>query len=199
MVPQRHITLKHLFIDGQKQIGLKFYRDKIIDLCVEALPNIRWSKEFSMPYILNTKQNLELIFKTFRGVARLNCNSFFGNKPILRNGPVNIDHYRKRKIKDGYRPCPEEYLQKPGIKRYSLNTAKTYINCFEAFLQFYKGVELTDIDENDIREYLQTPVKKGLSNSYINQSTKTTEIYTHVANNLFSSIKIPIDSLFLDS
>lgn len=194
MIPLKHITLKHLLIDGQKQIGLKYYPDRVIELCMASLPGICWSNKFGMRYIPNTKQNLELLFKTFRGVAWLNCNSFFSNKPILRNEPLTIEYYRKRRLKEGYRPCPEEYFQKLELKRYSLNTVKTYVNCFEAFLQFHKNTKLLDMNEDDIRVYIKSLVQKGLSNSYINQSINSIKFYYEVVlgmPNRFYSIERP--------
>jgi len=34
----------------------------------------------------------------------------------LNNEPLKIDHYRNRKLRSGYRPCPEEYLLKLELK-----------------------------------------------------------------------------------
>ncbi len=69
MKPNKHITLKHLLIGNQKMIGLQFYPDKVIQALIKELPNPKWSNEFSMVYINNTKENLDQIFDKFRGVA----------------------------------------------------------------------------------------------------------------------------------
>mgnify|MGYP001282980135 FL=1 len=66
---RKYITLKNLIIDKEKCIGLKFFSDKVVQAMVDNLPDIQWSEKFRMNYILNTPENLELIFKTFRGVA----------------------------------------------------------------------------------------------------------------------------------
>ncbi len=50
--PQYAITLKHLLIENQKQIGLKFYPNKVIQALIKELPNPKWSNEFGMVYIL---------------------------------------------------------------------------------------------------------------------------------------------------
>lgn len=65
----KHITLKHLLINNQKVIGIQFYPDKVIQALIKELPNPKWSKEFSMVYIINTKENLTEVFEKFRGVA----------------------------------------------------------------------------------------------------------------------------------
>ncbi len=73
----RSVTLKHLLIKGKRYIGLQFNTDKIIHALVKELPNVRWSNEFNMAYILNSKQNLNEIFDIFSGVVWVNCNYFF--------------------------------------------------------------------------------------------------------------------------
>lgn len=74
---KRHITLKHLLIQEKQCIGLQFNSDKVIQALVKELPTPKWSNEFNMAYIMNTKSNLNLIFEKFRGVAWVNCNYFF--------------------------------------------------------------------------------------------------------------------------
>ena len=69
------LTLKHLLIDDKKQIGLKFYPNKIIQMVVDGFKDIKWSEEFSMHYLTNNKYNLDAIFKSFKGIAWINCKS----------------------------------------------------------------------------------------------------------------------------
>lgn len=69
---RRQITLKHLLINEQKMIGLQFYADKVIHALVKELPNPCWSEKYQMVYVANTKQNLDVIFQKFRGVAWVN-------------------------------------------------------------------------------------------------------------------------------
>ena len=148
-----------------------------------------------MAYIANKKENLDAIFKKFRGIAWINCNHFFPNRPVSQNNkPIGVDWFRKRTLRPGYRPCPEEYLTKLELKKYALSTAKTYISCFEPFLNFYKDVELTKLDENDIRNYLKHLVQAGKSNSYLNQAVNSIKFYYEVVlemPNRFYAIERP--------
>ncbi|PKD17029.1 hypothetical protein APR41_06225 [Salegentibacter salinarum] len=64
---RKYITLKNLILDKEKCIGLKFFTDKVVQAMVNYLPEVKWSEKFRMNYILNTPENLELIFKTLRG------------------------------------------------------------------------------------------------------------------------------------
>lgn len=191
----RHITLKHLFIDETKYIGLKYYPHPAIDAVVNSLPGVSWSSTYSMHYIPNTKDNIGRIFKLFRGIAWVNSGNFFNNKPSHKEkGPISVDFYRKRDLAEGYRSCPEEFLRKLEIKRYSLNTARTYINFFENFINYYSEKSLESIDENDIRNYIQVLVQKGHSHSYLNQAVNSIKFYYEVVMgmpNRFYSIERP--------
>ncbi len=176
-------------------IGLQFHQDKVIQALAKELPNLQWSEEFGMVYIRNTKQNLDLIFEKFRGVAWINCSFFFKDKIINpSNEEVNISWFRKRKTEPGYRVCPESYLQKLELKRYSNNTIRTYVSAFEAFINHYKDLELLDINEHDIRLYLQNLIQQGKSNSYMNQAVNSIKFYYEIVlgmPNRFYTIERP--------
>ena len=197
MTPRtKQITLKHLLIGDVKQIGIQFYPDKIIQALIKGLPLPKWSKEFDMVYLENTKPNLNLVFRTFKGVAWVNCNSFFPNKPIHKGAEtIDVDHYRNRNLVEGHIACPEAYLLKLEIKRYAANTVRTYVSMFELFLNFHKSTELLKLDENDVRTYLQYLVQNKRSNSYINQAVNSIKFYYEIVlgmPNRFYSIERPI-------
>jgi site-specific recombinase XerD len=191
----KHITLKHLLIDESKYIGLKYYPHPAIDGAVNTLPEVTWSEKYSMHYIPNSKDNIGKIFKLFKGVAWVNSGSFFNNKPSHKeNEPISVDSYRKRVLEEGYRSCPEDFLRKLELKKYSLNTARIYINFFERFINYYPDKSLESIDENDIRNYIQLLVQQGRSHSYLNQAVNSIKFYYEVVRgmpNRFYSIERP--------
>lgn len=178
MSQQRNITLYHLFIKNQKQIGLKFYPDKIIQTIIKGLPNARWSNTHHMAYILNTSDNLNLIYNDFKGLAWINGNYFFDKKNDLKAiNPKSINEFRTRKTPEGYIKCPEEFLIKLELKHYAFNTCKSYISLFETFINDHKNKELTEINENDIRIYLQSLVQANKSESYLNLMINSIKFY----------------------
>ena len=192
---EKSITLKHLLIKQQQCIGFQFNIDKVIEALIKQLPDPRWSKEFNMPYIMNTKSNLSLVFEKFRGVAWINCNYFFNDKVLNHeNDDIDIKWFRKRKTKADYRKCPEEYLKKLELKKYANNTVKSYVICFETFINHYKDKELLSLNENDIRNYLQKLIQEKRSNSYINQAINAIKFYYEVVlgmPNRFYAIERP--------
>ncbi|MEQ3796440.1 site-specific tyrosine recombinase/integron integrase [Flavobacteriaceae bacterium MJ-SS4] len=181
MKPNKHITLKHLLVDNNKIIGLKFHSDKVLNSMVKELKGISWNNEFSMFCLPNNKKNLDAIFNLFRGVAWINTNYFF-QKSNSKNLEEEFDvaWFRKRQLPNDYRTCPEPYLDKLELKRYANNTVKTYVSCFERFINYYPNVEVDSLNEQDIRHYLKTLVNKNWSSSYINQSINSIKFYYEI-------------------
>ncbi|MFX0558439.1 site-specific tyrosine recombinase/integron integrase [Maribacter sp. CXY002] len=178
MNAMKSITLYHLMINGQKMIGIKFSPDRLIQGLVKSLPEPKWSEPHQMAYIVNTKRNLGIIFSTFKGLVWINYNRFLSNKPINTNNElVDVAWFRKRKCLPGYRLCPEEYLLKLELKRYANSTVRTYVVFFEMFINHYKNKELTEINESDIRSYLQKLIHRNRSNSYLNQTINAIKFY----------------------
>ncbi|WP_159021481.1 site-specific tyrosine recombinase/integron integrase [Formosa sp. L2A11] len=174
----RNVTLKHLLIKEKRYIGLQFNTDKIIHALVKQLPDVKWSNEFSMAYVVNTKQNLSSIFKIFSGVAWVNCNYFFDQKTINENNaPIDITWFRKREKPKTFRQCPTTYLDKLELKKYANNTVKAYVTAFETFINHYKTKELIQINENDIRHYILKLIQENKSDSYINVTINSIKFY----------------------
>ncbi|WP_178989635.1 site-specific tyrosine recombinase/integron integrase [Winogradskyella schleiferi] len=197
----KNITLKHILIEKKKCIGLQFNSDKVLQALVEGLPNISWCGELGMYYLPNIKTNLDLIFKTFHGVAWVNGNYFFHDKVVNEGNPViKLDKYRKRNHEEGFRACPESYLLKLELKRYSANTVKNYVSSFESFINYFKGKQLEEINELDIRKYLQLLIQDNFSNSQVNLSINSIKFYYEIVlgmPNRFYSIERPIKKKML--
>ena len=191
----KSITLKHLRINQKKCIGIQFSTNKIIQALVDNLPDISWSQEFSMHYVSNNKSNLELIFKTFQGIAWVNGNFFFSEKIVnIDNPKLNLERYRNRRPKDGFKYCPEEYLLKLELKRYSDNTVRNYVSCFESFINYYYDEEPINLNEIDVRKYLQKLIQDEKSNSYVNMAVNSIKFFyetVHGMPNRFYSIERP--------
>jgi len=188
------ITLKHLIINKQKQIGIDFKPHKVIQALIKQLPDVKWSSEFSCVYLKNTTQHINEIFKLFRGVAWVNTNKFYTNK-VIKNGNenLNLDWYRtKVTLKN---KCPENFLQKLELKHYSISTSKTYIYMFETFINYFNSTELLTINERDIKSYILLLTKEDRSKSYINQMINSIKFYYEIVEgmpNRFYEIERPI-------
>ncbi|SMD36999.1 Site-specific recombinase XerD [Reichenbachiella faecimaris] len=195
----KSITLKHLAIGGKRYIGIKFYPDKVLQALVKDLSQIGWSNKFQMTVLPNNKENLHLICEKFKGVAWINTQHFFINRPVNHgNEKLSVDAYRKRPPKNGWRYCPEEYYQKLEIRKYSIHTARSYIGMFEKYINhFSKSQDLMSLDELDIKKYIQHLVQQSKSDSYINQALNAIKFYYEVVKgmpNRFYDVERPIKS-----
>ena len=193
----QHITLRHYFINQERCVGILFYPNKVIQALIKQLPGVKWSKEYQVIYMKNNPENLNRIYETFRGVAWVNSKYFFKNKPINTYGDGNgdISWAENRNLPEDYKKCPKEYLQKLQLKKYSNSTIKTYVMAFEKFMNHYKENDLSQLNENHIRDYLSTLVKKGFSNSAINQAVNAIKFYYEIVldmPNRFYEIDRPI-------
>ena len=188
------VTLKHLLIEDQKQIGILHYPNKVIEALLKELPGLTWSAEFSMHYVVNKRENFNKIMRLFKGVAWVNCHHFFPNKPINVKGERTLRIDRKKHLGKEIQ-VPEGFLRKLEIKRYSSNTAKSYISCFAGFMRHYRGQELLTLGEEEIRAYIRQLISKGLSNSSVNLNINAIKFYYEVVlgmPNRFYDVERPI-------
>lgn len=191
----QQITLKHLLIDNKKCIGLQFYSNKVINAIIKELQSISWSDEFNMYYVPNTKNNLDRIYSLFRGVAWINSKYFFQQSRSKQlTETFDVSWFRNRERAPSYRFCPESYLQKLELKKYSNSTVKSYVSSFEDFINHYHDIVIDNLNENDIRLYLQLLIQNNRSNSYINQAINSIKFYYEMVlgmPNRFYSIERP--------
>jgi len=161
---------------------------------VKTLPDVKWSNQYGMAYLPNTKPNVNRVFNDFRGIAWINGNHFFVTKKIQSTAvSFSIGGYRKKESSTTTK-VPESYLEKLELKGYSQNTAKTYVSMFERFINHYSDRKMETIDENDIRVYLKLLISEGKSGSYLNQMVNSIKFYYEVVlemPNRFYSIERP--------
>lgn len=192
---KQHITLKHLLIDSKPHIGLKFYANEGIQTIINELSGVKWSKEFSMYYVPNTKDNLNELFRFFKGIAWIDTKYFFERTRSKElNETFDASWVNIRKRSENYKFCPDSYLKKLELKKYANNTVKTYVSCFEDFMNYYNTSDIDNLDENDVRNYLGHLVKLSRSDSYINQSINSIKFYYETVlgmPNRFYSIERP--------
>lgn len=172
------VSLKHLYIDGQRQIGLKTSSSGRTEELLEGFPGVQYSNEMRLYYVANTKENLANLFTYFRGKAWLNCQGFFESRSRGKQKEI----YDMSSLKERFGNCekyhvPAEYLEKLENRMYSLSTAKTYLSCFQLFQQHFDGVPLMEIGELEIQKYLNTLIGYGKSASYVNQMINSIKFY----------------------
>ena len=195
MQRKQHITLKHLLVENNHCIGLKFYANKTIQIIIKELNNIKWSTEFTMYYVPNNKTNLDQIFSLFKGIVWIDTQYFYEKTRAKQlNETFDASWVKSRNRPDNFKFCPDNYLQKLELKKYANNTVKTYVSCFEDYLNHYSNIDVNALDENDVRNYLEYLIKTDRSDSYINQAINSIKFYYETVlglPNRFYSIERP--------
>ena len=177
----KKISLKNIIVKNERCIGIEFRPDKVIHALLKQLPNIKWDNQYQIAYTPNTPAHLSAIFDLFKGIAWVDGKYFFKDRPnhnpVREDRLATIEGFEKRKISPNYRPVPKTYLQKLELKKYSMNTARTYIQLFEKFINHYSKKELIEINEQDIQTYIQKGMRAGKSNSWVNQTINSIKFY----------------------
>lgn len=176
------ITLRHILIDKIKCIGLQFFPHPAIHILIKSLDSVKWSAEFEMIYIPNTHSHFHSLFSTFKGIAWINCRYFLRNKPVHEGAeevdltPLKIQFEQSSETLPEQHPFPIAYVEHLELKRYSLNTARTYTTLFSKFVAHFKTIDLLEITEQDIKAYM-LQAAKGKSTSYQNQMINAIKFY----------------------
>tara|TARA_B100001109_G_C18853591_1_gene470577 strand:- start:547 stop:1683 length:1137 start_codon:yes stop_codon:yes gene_type:complete len=190
----QHISLKHLVIDGKKQIGLQYKPSKLISKLLNGLKGVKYSEEFGLAYLANNRQNFNLIVETFRGLVWLDMKYFLGNAKGQQEEIQCMRDLRNRELPKNWRSCPKAYIEKLELKHYSIRTGQVYVHAFEHFINHYKELALWAIGEEEIRSYLMQLLHEGYSDSTINQHINAIKFYYEVVEgmpNRFYSIERP--------
>lgn len=184
----KKIILRHVLINDERYIGLQFYNSDVIQRLIKTLPGIKWSKQYEIPILLNTPNNLNLLFNTFKGIAYIDGKYFFKNRPVQGQQPENarelVQQLKERKPQKNWITCPPEYLEKLELKHYSKSTIRSYVGHFEDFLNFHNTKNPNNLNEIDIRRYLSSKAQAGKANSTLNQIVNAIKFYYEMVLNM---------------
>ncbi|BDD12581.1 integrase (plasmid) [Fulvitalea axinellae] len=77
---------------------------------------------------------------------------------------------KTKRLREHYRPCPEEMKEKLRVKRYSESTVRTYTSMFSEFLSYHYAHSPEEITADQIKAYMRHLVaEREVSESYQNQ------------------------------
>ena len=191
-----YIELKHLFINNERRIGLKFSPNITIQRIIDTLPGVEYSEEYRIYHVYNHGSNLNLIFQLLKPIAWISGKHFFAHKKreVNNEAILSLNGYRNRQKNHNKRVVPDNYLDKLESKAYAFNTCRTYISLFEQFMNHFKDDELFSIDEKMIQGYLNLLIRQKKSHSFVNQMLNSIKFYYEVVErmpNRFYSIDRP--------
>ncbi|HOY33455.1 MAG TPA: site-specific integrase [Bacteroidales bacterium] len=184
---QKIRIIKIEIIDYRKII-LRFPFSKTHIAKMKTIPYYFWDKNqkhWSFPYSQHIKEEIEYYFKNFN----YQIETHF----------INTKGFNKKELKKygNERKCPDEYIEKLKLKRYSDNTIRTYTVAFSDFINYYSKKELNEITEDDIKSYLLYLFeKRKISVSFQNQAINAIKFYYEKVCNSKKLPYITIDRPF---
>jgi integrase/recombinase XerD len=129
----------------------------------------------------NNRENLRLIFQHFKGLARIDVTSIFGQPKKASPSPalsskdqLTAEHHEKLK----------EYERFLRSKRFAESTIKTYVGSMQIFLNYFRDKPMSQLSNQDIITFNNDYVlAKRLSGSFQNQIVNAIKKFFLVVEN----------------
>jgi site-specific recombinase XerD len=165
--PRTLIVVRH----GNGRIRLLFQYDTAMVAYIKRFPLYSWDPEslsWSLPHA-------ERILADLHHQCGLRCWTYryIEDSTILKRKP-------KPKPEEiaGYRKCPDVYLERMKVLRYSPRTIEVYTSCFTEFINYYSSRSIEDISQGEIISYLRYLIEdRCVSTSYQNQAINSIKFY----------------------
>ena len=153
------------------RVRLIFKYDPEMVTQVKLQPLYSWdqdTKSWTLPHTENILARLSHFCSTHGWKYQYSeDNTQMNRKPKPK--PSSVSNYRK---------CPDNYLEKMIVLRYSPRTIQVYVDCFSEFLNYYPGKEPADITQDEIIKYLRYLIEERcISTSYQNQAINAIKFY----------------------
>ncbi|NOR87554.1 MAG: tyrosine-type recombinase/integrase [Bacteroidales bacterium] len=126
-----------------------------------------------MWYIFASKFNLSSFYERFNSIAYIDYSELKLVKPTISLEKKKLQKLPKKKVK-----IPVEYKDLLDQRRYSENTKKTYCNYFADFIRYFEGMELSEINSDEINHYILELIREdNISPSQQNQRINCIKFY----------------------
>lgn len=182
MKQKKEISLEPITITGQEYIRVQFPMQSPYKELVKTLYDRKWSTSLQCLYIPNTRKHINNVFNTFKGVAWIDMGKITLKKSKLKKSPPKTLYQQRSKAPDNnsithYNEVAklEEILI---LRRYSINTIKTYKYCFRDFILHYNRLHPEAISTAQIKAFMLYLVNvKEIASSTQNQYINAIKFY----------------------
>jgi site-specific recombinase XerD len=153
------------------RLRLAFRFDDALIKIVRGFPLSRWEAEtrtWSVPHTETILHDLKSFCITNGWIWEF-TDALSKRSVRPKKAPEDVPNYLQ---------VPQAYTEKLVILRYSDNTRRTYVACFEEFINYYHWKPAAEISEQEIRTYMRYLVEeRGISSSYQNQAINAIKFY----------------------
>lgn len=163
--------MKPVFHDQRKRLGLFFPYDEELISCAKAA-GARWSNSLRCWHVPDGGESMKKTFASFKGKAWVDASSVLGNKNTSQ--PARSP---ARSLSADQEAALNKMRQKLEISRYSGNSISTYLNVVRHLFLHFPENHPNDIRTEDIEEYQHHLARRGVSNSYLNQTVNAVRYY----------------------
>ncbi|MGB6267613.1 MAG: tyrosine-type recombinase/integrase [Olleya sp.] len=170
----------------QVKIGFKYNEDLIAIL--RDVPKAIWSRTLKSWYIKNTPENLQLLFKVFKGHANVDAKAIFNKSMPMHQFPEK----RIRNLTNLNRNLLNGYYKYLKGKRYSQSTVDTYTQQIADFIEYYNQKDVNILNNRDVELFIETVyIKRNYSISTQRQFISALKLFiVYCPNTLISELKL---------
>jgi len=145
MKPLQHpiIFLEEKIHRKNNQLLIKFDYDETLISLIRSIQGTSWSKSLKAWYILNTKDNLNIILKLFEKITTVDFSKIGKSAPFKRN----LTEEQKQLLN-------QFYLFLKG-KRYSQSTIQTYTFFIADFINFHTKTPLAELTNRAVELFIK--------------------------------------------
>jgi site-specific recombinase XerD len=169
MKPVQHpiIFLEEKIHRKNNQLLIKFDYDETLISLIRSIQGTSWSKSLKAWYILNTKDNLNIILKLFEKITTVDFSKIGKSAPFKRN----LTEEQKQLLN-------QFYLFLKG-KRYSQSTIQTYTFFIADFINFHTKTPLAELTNRAVELFIETVfMERNYSVSSQRQFISALKIFT---------------------
>ena len=169
MKPLQHpiIFLEEKIHRKNNQLLIKFDYDETLISLIRSIQGTSWSKSLKAWYILNTKDNLNIILKLFEKITTVDFSKIGKSAPFKRN----LTEEQKQLLN-------QFYLFLKG-KRYSQSTIQTYTFFIADFINFHTKTPLAELTNRAVELFIETVfMERNYSVSSQRQFISALKIFT---------------------
>ena len=138
-----NISLEHKVHRKSSQILIKFDFNNFLIKTVKKINGTKWSYDLKSWYIKDSKENLTLIFNSFKDVAKIDTSKLYKKNVFKRK--LNPE---EKKLLNNF------YLYLKG-KRYSKSTLQAYTFFIADFINFHTKKPLEELTNRDVELFIE--------------------------------------------
>ncbi len=182
------ITLERKYHRKEHQIIINFKYDESLLAILRDVPMAKWSKSLKTWYILNTPENLKLIFKLFKGEANINAEAVFNKSMPMHQYPKK----RIRNLTNTNRSLLNNFFKYLKGKRYSQSTIDTYTQQIADFIEYNNDKDTDALTNRDVELFIETIyIKRNYSISTQRQFISALKLFVvYYPNTLINDLQL---------